>query len=378
MTTVLGSLSELATSLFQSFRLSYVIPAFVFWTLNALFILPNIPLDARNFLAHLSQPFMLQPVALLSILSVLGGYFLYVLNTPIIRLFEGYPWRESRIGEKKIEWHRRRRQELDENHQTVLLRRQLARLQDKAKQIGQQLGVDDPRRVKLQEELAQVETDLAVALIVHARNLKISYPTSKPPYLPTRLGNVIASFEDYPQTQYRIDAVTLWSRLVPILNREKYSLYIEREKANMDFLLNMCLISVIFCAELILTGYLFGRDIWGWVIITGYTLAIAYFIFYKTSITGALGWGSTVRVAFDLYRYQLLAALYGKSPDDFSSERDTWLNISEFYSIQRAESPKPMIDYTKVRVTVSAPSQPNPESPKQTSEITQQTTESPQ
>lgn len=350
MSTVLSSLSEIATSLFQSLRLSYLLPAFIFWVLNAVFIFPSLPEDFRNFLARLLTPFKLEPVTLIFALSLLSGYFLYVLNTNIIRWFEGYPWKECCLirwlAEKKIEWHRHYRDRLQATHDTLAQRR--VQLWKEFNQIAVELNVEDPKLGRLYQQAKHQSTELGATQVWYAKKLQYLYPTSRLPFLPTKLGNVIASFEDYPHGQYGMDAVTLWPRFVPILTQVKYSLYLEREKANLDFLLNLCLALLFFCIELFLTGFLFAQDMKGWLIAIGFLLVIIY-LFYLTSITGASGWGTTVRVAFDLYRYELLAALNGYVPKDHEQEKQIWLSFSSTYRDLGVNKLEPKIDFNKIR-----------------------------
>jgi len=355
MNTVLGSLSEIAAALFQSLRLSYVVPAFLFWGLNAIFILPNLPPWVRQPLHQIAKTFGLQKATMVTIASLLTGYFLYVLNVQVIRWFEGYQWFEwpllKSLAEEKRSCHQRYRLRLvsELKKQLELRKREISKWEAKKADFR----IEDPKRQKIFQRTAQLETELEVFQAIKTKNIQYLYPTSRESFLPTSLGNVIASFEDYPHDHYGMDAVTLWPRLAPILSQQKYSLFLEREKANLDFLLNTCVALLLFSLELVICGSLYGQDIWLWLSAAGFTVVISYAVFYRTSIIGALSWGQSVRVAFDLYRYELLAALCGRAPKNFSEEKTFWLNISDFFRKSGAKGPPPTLDYKKVKEVIA-------------------------
>ena len=71
------------------------------------------------------------------------------------------------------------------------------------------------------------------------RRMEHDFPSKIDSILPTRVGNTIAAFEHYPQIRYKMDSIVLWSRLVPILYKEKYLDFVTQEKTVFDFLLNM-------------------------------------------------------------------------------------------------------------------------------------------
>lgn len=352
MSTVLGSLSEIAASLFQSLRLSYIVPAFIFWGLNVVFILPSLPSEVQDFLCQVAKSFGLQKVSSVTIISLLTGYFLYVLNVPVIRWFEGYHWFEwpllRTLAAEKTSRHQSYKLRLiaDLEHQVELRKRNIAAWEAR---LVHDFDYEDPKREPIVQKIKQLDAELKVFQAIKAKNIQYLYPTSRESFLPTRLGNVVASFEDYSHDRYDMDAVTLWPRLVPILSREKYSLFVEREKANLDFLLNACLILLLFSLELILLGPFLAQNVWRWLSGAGFTVVVSYVIFYRTSIIGAVGWGQTVRVAFDLYRYELLAALYGRSPDNFSEEKTFWSNTSNFFRQSKSELLNPDFDYERIR-----------------------------
>jgi hypothetical protein len=79
------------------------------------------------------------------------------------------------------------------------------------------------------------------------RRLNEEFPIERTSVLPTRLGNVIRSFEDYPERQYGMDGVTLWPRLVAKINKD-HATVIEDAKITFDFLLNSAVLSAVLIA----------------------------------------------------------------------------------------------------------------------------------
>lgn len=345
MSPIFTNLSEIATSLFQSIRLSFIIPSFVFWFLNALFIYDILPFPLKELTRRLIGIFSLDSFTLVTVLSLVGGYFLFVLNTPIIRWFEGYPWRDY-IGidwfyKFKTQYHRKRRANLMFSYKCEQQKEQ--RLKDIMTETEELLGNQNRQFI---DEIYFKIIEIGIIKAMYEKELQRLYPISKPPFLPTRLGNAIASFEDYSQEKYGIDSVVIWSRFLPVLSQVKYSLYLEREKANFDLLINLCLVAILFCAELFIVSLIFVGNFIELLSILGIGLCVAYFL-YVTALGGALGWGTTVKIAFDLYRYELMQSLKIKIPSNQKEEKETWMKISEHF--RDLEKKQPLnIDYDRI------------------------------
>ena len=79
----------------------------------------------------------------------------------------------------------------------------------------------------------------------HGRILSESFPRNAEEILPTRLGNTIHAFEDYPDTRYGMDAVELWPRLVAKVDKE-YRAVLDDAKASFDFMINSSVLSAFF------------------------------------------------------------------------------------------------------------------------------------
>lgn len=341
MSAVMSSFSEGVTFMLQSFRLAFVLPSFIFCGLNALFIVPALPKTeyGNQFLKLDSE----NQIVIVLAVSFLLGYFLSVVNIWIIRLFEGYHWRDTKPGI----WLIQRKQVEKEWWKSFLQKRSEAIFS------ASQLPTNDPQWQEAFNGKKELKT-IIDPMITDLLNSK--FPESQNPFLPTSLGNAIAAFEDYPYARYGIDAVLLWPRLLPTLTQKKYASYIERSKAQFDFLINLCFLFLVFSLETLCIGIAFGKDWSLWIISAGSLTMISYLI-YKLATLSVQDWGMSIRVAFDLYRYDLLGALNGKAPENFRDEQKQWLEISRFlkkgHKSKSLERPQETIknepfDYSKI------------------------------
>ena len=249
--------------LIKSFRLSSIFPALCFVIANYLLFLRRL-FDQYGTPDWLKNGSLGHPLLLAFLLAALIGYVLNYLNFPLIYLAEGYPFRRTWWGRLMIAWYGDQRDCL--------------------------------------EELARSPDDQAF----YADELADRFPPEREKCTPTALGNVIAAFENYPSQRYGIDAVHMWPRLLPVLNEEKYAVFVEREKEGFDFFLNFSALSGMFAVEGLLFRWFSGWPTFTWATLVGGCVA---FLSYQAAVRCARNWGETVKTAFDLYRYQLAERL---------------------------------------------------------------------
>lgn len=252
------------------------------------------------------------------------SYLLYASNIPLIRLLEGYVFRDSwlfrLIGH--IEERRYQKLSVDITKCDEIIKKTL--------QLESELelyGLSTPELKHRLQTIRHNWTNLQAPLM-ELMHLRFPYPGQR--LLPTAFGNTIAAFEYYPWARYRMDAVHLWPRLLPILEQKKFTPFVQNEKAILDFLINSGLASVLISLELSIIGLLSGLD-WHYFVASGLLLDFAY-VLYHFAVTAAKHWGGLVRVAFDLYREDLRKALYLPPIQDESlkEERILWQTISQF------------------------------------------------
>jgi hypothetical protein len=306
-------MTDLLTRISGQFSKSLVfgalLPSTLFVALALVTIVPVLPTNSW-LLLHLTA---LGPewnlIAITFFTLVLSG-ILYSLNTSIIRLFEGYPWRASLYGATRTRCHAARMKQATVRWAGIstLLTALEARNRQRPdlEQYWKTLGL------RLNQEL----------------------PDSEDLILPTRLGNTIRSFEYYPDLRYGMDAVTLWPRLIGVIDQD-YAAAIEEAKSSFDFVLNCSLLSVALAIGLLLAGLMSCLPFTSFDLFIPWLLKILFFAAsaqaaYTISIQRAAAWGDLVKSAFDLYRWPLLKRLgYDELPSTVDQERSLWDAISQ-------------------------------------------------
>lgn len=165
--------------------------------------------------------------------------------------------------------------------------------------------------------------------------------------LPTRLGNTISSAELYPLYRYNIDAALVWPRLYPLLP-EPFVGMIASKKSSLDSYIVISFLGLLF---VLLGGvYLFFiKPTWWLFPIAFFGGIVIWWIMYKCAIQAAIGYGNLIRVAFDLYRGDLLKELGLGKPTtlDLDKEWPLWHKIGQFIFFgtkQNFDPPLPPID----------------------------------
>lgn len=304
-----GIFSSISGHFGKALILGAFFPAALFVLLNAVLLDPFVP-DGWAPLAALRGvgPEWKTLAALGG--SVLLAGLLYNLNTPIVRFYEGYPWKDSCIG-------------------GALTRSERARYREaRVCWAGLRVLVDEIRAGNPHDPRL---TGLDVLRGRLGQLVNGAFPLAESSVLPTRLGNTIRSFEDYPGRQYGMSAIALWPRLAAVLD-DGYAAGVEDAKTSFDFTVNISVLSAASAAVLLFVGLASpGVLATGWAAwiaeVAGLTLAAV--VFYRGAIGRAAAWGATVRGAFDLYRGPLLRQMgFAQQPAGLVEERALWGAIS--------------------------------------------------
>jgi uncharacterized repeat protein (TIGR01451 family) len=292
--------------------LSASFPVLLFLTAFTLVVLPITPFG-HDLTAAVQDPTYWQQhsfvALLLTVFVLVLSVLLYNMNTSIVRLYEGYPWKDAWIGRAFV-WYRKRHYE-----RVARARRRIERLRREARIAGVRLDVPDV--VAAQPKLARI--------------MNAAYPVRQDLVLPTRLGNTIRAFETYPIRQYAIDAVNLWPRLQAVVD-SNLAQSLDSVKTSFDFMIHCSFLSAILAVVTAASGLYWKTSsnaaLAPWLLwVIGF--GAASYAFYLASIRRALEWGSQVITAFDLYRLPLLAKLgYDQKPADLAAERRLWENIN--------------------------------------------------
>ncbi len=305
-----GILSGISGYFSKQLILGTFLPAVIFVFFGWILVVPSLP-TSWPILRPVESLDPQWKILVFSFLTIVLTGFLYNVNVPLVRLYEGYPWRESWIGLSRAKKYQK------------LFR--IAQAQWKGlPYIEYQLYLaKDPR-------LSAIQRAKAMA----GGTLFSDFPEREEMVLPTRLGNVIRSFEAYSLRQYGMDAVAFWPRLVAEIPKD-YAATVDDAKTSFDFMLNCSTLSGLLSFVTLLTGLFYpsrfnhARTTVVWVaeIVTLYAMA---FLFYRLSIGRARAWGNTVRTSFDLYRRDLLKRLsYTQVPESLEAERRLWRNIGK-------------------------------------------------
>lgn len=304
MTSIISAISGQFS---KSLVLGTLFPVALFVVLALMFVLPIVPSEVA-VLAPLQKLGTEWQLIALSLVTVVISGVLYNLNIPIIRLYEGYPWRDSWLGRRRTARHRGR-------YESALARRSGMRTLLRA------LGDQHPDYDRLRGVWRG-----------YSEAANREFPQDSNLILPTRLGNVIRSFEDYSYRQYGMESITLWPRLIAKIDKE-YAAAVDAAKAGLDFSINMSFLSIILALGLLAAGLVYpvplvsGFSFWLWLVeIVGF-LALGHGA-YLISLGQAGSWGELVKGTFDLYRWDLLTQLgYQHRPTTMVEERTMWNDI---------------------------------------------------
>ncbi len=230
---MLGLFSSVSSKFNNTLILGVLLPTAVHILLGLILVVPLFP--AGWSASQIATAIETLWIALaVSVITILLSGVLYNLNIPIIRFYEGYPWRNSWLGKKRTEYYRRRFEATQARKYGL---RALANTFDTSLSDEDQMIIQ--RWWDNQSESAF-----------------LNFPSKPALILPTRLGNVVASFEDYPRQQYGIETVVVWPRLFAKIDTT-YTATIADSKTAFDFMVNSSLLSTILGLVLLVVGLIY-------------------------------------------------------------------------------------------------------------------------
>jgi uncharacterized repeat protein (TIGR01451 family) len=308
-------LSTISGQFGKAWLLGALLPAALFTVLWLLCVQPLLPagwqvagptdLDSGN-------------VLVVVLATVLLSGLLFHLNIPLIRMYEGYPWRDGPIGR----WR------------TAHYARQLAATEARWRGMRTLL-----RAMPAGAEASQIRRwrdRLGIRRIQ-------DFPGEPQLALPTRLGNVIRAFEEYPRLEYGFDAIALWPHLLTVVDKESAAI-VDDEKLGFDFMLNSSFLLAALALATLYAGLAqpFPLARWGWLpwqwLAQVALFAALAILFYRWAIHRAETWGAAVRATIETHRWDLLRKLgYQDGPVTRAAERDLWHYVSQ--QILRRDAP---------------------------------------
>lgn len=155
--------------------------------------------------------------------------------------------------------------------------------------------------------------------------LQSRFPSDDQSLKPTLFGNLLASVGEHPRFAYSMEGALWWPRLSPLLPGS-FQDTLAGAQAPMMALLNL---SVVFCglAVAALVAGLFSGQWLAMILLCLGSLALSR-LMYRAAVSQAAEVASMLRVAFDLYRYDILEQLGKPYPEDMAAERTLWQSLT--------------------------------------------------
>ncbi len=230
---------------------------------------------------------------LLGLLVLVAALLLQPLQLSLVRGLEGY-W-DGIPGLRRLAAEGRRRQ-----------RRRIAQLTEAAA----------PRPSPTTGERA------AMVRAVLARRQR--FPQHDEDLLPTTLGNALRAAETRGGEPYGLEAVTAWPRLYPLLPDSTRGI-VDDQRDALDMAARF---SAVFAVLTLTTaGLLVQHPPW---LLLPLAFAGLAWLSYRGAVAAALAYGTGIRVAIDLHRFELLRALHVPLPATRSAEIALNRQLSSF------------------------------------------------
>lgn len=163
-------------------------------------------------------------------------------------------------------------------------------------------------------------------------------PTQPEQVMPTLLGNILKNAELYPHDRYRIDAVLIWPRLYYLLS-DRFVQTVADARGALDFMLVISSLSVGF-ALLAGTYLLITGAAWLYFLVCFLGGLFTAWLAYKSALGSALLYAQQIKVAFDLYRNDLLKQMHISIPTTPEEEKMVWNDVVQLLYRNVREKPE--------------------------------------
>ncbi len=287
--------SELPKLFDRNFALGYFLPS-TLYLLATLYLL-----DKFNLISNVTnqlQMDLLTGTSAIGLTSWLISILLLGTNRSIYRLLEGY----GKINPLKLflgieKWKYKR------------ALRELENLDDKYRNFQEK---DEPIPVEV-----RIKRNRTMQLLAE------KFPDGIEWLLPTPFGNVIRAFEVYPRVVYGIEAIQGWNRLLAVIPKD-YQDLIDNAKAQVDFWVNLGVLSVLSLFEFLTLSVFLGKSMAPEFIIPA---SILVFISASRAEGTAILWGELVKSSFDVFLPKLKKELDLSMSQE--NERNLWTQFSQ-------------------------------------------------
>lgn len=345
-----SSLQNALQKMGSNFVVAAFVPSLAFILVSALCFFPVLPDELVRYLGwSVTAPSQATLITGLLFTTILG-FTLFTLSTYIYKSFEGYTFvlgLNTPIRHAFLQRQKKRSRKIE------LEKASIAREQ---KKLNELLAKEkkDSENAWAQRRISRYQTRLEQLKNQHyslVATAEINFPPSEHLILPSRFGNILRAAEMYPGTRYKIDAVPLWGRMAHVIPPDAMD-KIDQANNQCLFLLNSSLLAGIFTVISLIAGlyvsYILTSPVYHWPLLSfmkttltfehvGIYLisailssTVAYF-FYQASLLNVSQYGSMIRTAYDLYRFDLIKKLHLELPKNLEGERTLWQKISEFF-----------------------------------------------
>jgi hypothetical protein len=331
--TLTEKMGDIFGKLGQAFLIAGYLPSALFILAHQLFLFPQwlgktvalfqTPVPEEGAGAVWRWTYLIDQSVTALLLPLLLGVLLMVLNTLIIKLYEGaYRWQRGFLLRP---WQRHNQRRAEE------LYGKLVRLKDSytdtlANLASLPKGTDSlplkQKRASIAWEMQRAHDEIA------ERSPVQQLPRRASMVKPTALGNAFAVIEEYPYERYGMDGVLFWPRLRPLLD-ESYATALVNAKMILDLLLNLSLLALIFGLETIIIGSVRSQPDWKLVGVGIGAWILSYFC-YRGGVSTVYSLGDTICLCFDYFRGHVLEQLGLSQPGDIEAEQAVWLQLGQF------------------------------------------------
>jgi hypothetical protein len=256
-------------------------------------------------------------LVLLSLISIAIGIAIHPIQFALVQFLEGY-WGTGSLAQRARVarmLHHRRRHDL---------------LKDLAAPAAAQISEDDqaaePLGTRARIELVS-RRDESLRLL---RGYPGRYSKSDDDIMPTRLGNVLRSYERLAGYQYGLDAVIVL-RHVGLVAPPGHVDYLNDQRQLLDLSVRMCVTSVF--GVVISIAFLWHHGPWLAIALVPYGLA---YLSYRGAIVVAHEYGAAMSTIIDLDRFALYDSLKLPRPASTAQEQETNPELIRLLSHERS------------------------------------------
>jgi hypothetical protein len=155
------------------------------------------------------------------------------------------------------------------------------------------------------------------------------------PLLPTALGNALRAIETSAGERYRLDTVHSWPRLYPHFS-ERFDALQASARDAMDTAANLTV--SFFVVGVVAVAGLWQEPAFYWIPVVAMVLSG---LSYVGAVAAAMQYGTHVRVAYDLFRFDMLKAMHYPLPADPEEEGEMFARLSEFLQAEESTDVEP-------------------------------------